>query len=613
VNRSLISQPAPSDRTPSRPSWVQAALCMFVFVVIVSVFYPVTGDKFINYDDNDYVTHNPHVQGGLTWPQLLWAFRNTDTGNWHPLTWISHMVDCQIYGSNAWGHHLTSVLIHAANAVLLLLVLNSLTGLLWRSVVAALLFGLHPLRVESVAWIAERKDVLSALFWLLALWAYAGYARNQSNQPGRAAVNYWIALLAFALGLMSKPMVITLPLALLLIDYWPLGRMTRDNAIRLLTEKVPFFVLAAIGTVIAFVAQKSQGAVIEYLTPGHRLATAILAYSRYLGKYLWPVNLAILYPHPAGGWPAVEVISAAALFLGLSAIAIRTRLTRPWFAVGWFWYIVTLLPVVGLVQIGSQSLADRYSYIPGIGLVIILVWGISELTTSLPARLALLAACATGAVVVCAALTEHQIGYWKDSGTVFRHAIDVTGNSYVARKVLGDFYSSQNRPGEAVALYREAIEMCPHYEGARLNLGAVLSQTGETTNAIAEFKESIHLAPKDASAYNDLGAVLGAGHLDESIALFKQAAELDPNYYDAHDNLARALVSQGRLEEAIAQFEITANLRPGVQTHFQLALALEKAGRTNEAIDQLNEALRQRPDFTPAQQALERLQKQPGK
>jgi tetratricopeptide (TPR) repeat protein len=586
-------------------------ICILLFLLVLGVFYPITGDDFINYDDNDYVTENVHVQGGLAWPQVAWALTNTDAANWHPLTWLSHMLDCQLYGANPWGHHLTSVLIHAANAVLVFLVLRGMTGVVWRSLFAALLFGLHPLRVESVAWIAERKDVLSTMFWLLALGSYLGYTRSKTLRPGRATVNYWITLGWFALGLMSKPMVVTLPFALLLLDYWPLHRMKKENAARLVWEKAPFFLLAAAGSVTAFLAQKSQGAVIDYLPLSHRLETAALAYGRYLGKFLYPVNLAILYPHPVN-WPLANVMAALALFLAISTAVIVARNSRPYGVVGWLWYVGTLAPVIGVVQIGSQSLADRYTYIPGIGLIIILTWGVCDLAGNLPGKRLILGSTATAVILACMALTRHQIGFWKNSGTVFNRAIAVTDNNYVAEKALADFYWSQGRTDEAMALYQEALKMCPIFEGAHLNRGAVLNQTGHPDEAIAEFKQAIQLKPDDASAYNDLGAVLGNDRIDESIALFKKSIELSPVYVDAHKNLGQAMDRKGRIDEAMAQYQEALRLRPDSDAHCLLGLDLEKLGRDREAIIQLTEALRGRPDNALAQQALERLKKRNG-
>ena len=616
-------------------------LCLLLFLLVCSVFYPITGGDFINYDDDVYVTDNFHVQGGPALEQVSWAFSNTDSANWHPVTWLSHMLDYQLYGGMPWGHHLTSVLIHALNTVLLFVVMLRMTGALWRSLFVALLFGLHPLRVESVAWVSERKDVLSSLFWMLTLWAYVEYAKSKTIHPRRANLNYWLTLVFFALGLMSKPMVVTLPFVLLLLDYWPLGRIynlrfaidePKDLKVLPLTktsgaphtlsanrksqivlrdliwEKAPFFLMSAAGCVITFLAQQSKGAVIDYLPFINRLENAVLAYGRYLGKFLCPINLAILYPHPVS-WPLVKIFAATMLLLSLTAAVFVIRRSRPYCVVGWLWFIGTLVPVIGLVQVGSQSMADRYMYLPCIGLNIILAWGVCDLVQRLHGRQTALVAATMAVIVSCAALTRHQINFWKDSGTVFGHAVAVTENNYQARKALGDFYWSQGRLNEALDLYRQAIQMYPRFEGAHLNLGAVLNETGHAEQAVDEFKQAINLKPDDPAAYNDLGAVLGQGHLDESIRLFQKAIQLDPNYADAHKNLGQAMDQLGRTEEAIVQYQKAIRLKPNSDAHYLLGIDLEKLGRKNEAIAQFTETLRFQSNNASARRALDRLQK----
>ncbi len=607
VKRQSARQPTLVKKNASPAPWTGdrrmiIGFCLGLFLLTLCVFYPITGDAFLNYDDNDYVTDNYHVQSGLVWPQIAWAFANTDVANWHPLTWLSHMLDCQLYGSNPWGHHLTSVLIHAANVALLFMVLRSLTAALGPSLFAALLFGLHPLRVESVAWIAERKDVLSTMFWLLTVWSYAAYVKS------RKPVNYWLMLACFVLGLMSKPMVVTLPFALLLLDYWPLARMGRERLGRLVWEKMPLFVLAAAGSVVTFLAQKSQGAVIEYLPLSYRLETAVLAYIRYLGKFLYPANLAILYPHPKS-WSILAVLAAAALFIGISIAVFMSRRSRPCIVAGWLWYVGTLVPVIGIIQIGSQSMADRYTYIPGLGLILILTWAARDAARAFFFNRFILPSAAAGILVACTVLTRHQIAFWKDSGTIFSHAVAVTDNAFIARKALADFYTSQGRTDEAMALYREALEMYPNYEGAHLNLGAAFNLTGHPKEAAGEFARAIQLQPDDASAYNDLGAVLGNGRIDESISLFEKAIQINPRYVDAYMNLGQAMDRKGRWPKAIAQYEAALRLRPSPVAHYFIGLDLEKIGQKNEAIAQLTEAVREQPENAAARQALEQLRR----
>ncbi len=580
-------------------------LCLGLFLLVFWVFYPATQCGFINYDDDVYVTDNPHVQAGLTWAQAKWAFANTDAANWHPLTWLSHMLDCQLYGSNPPGHHLTSVLLHSANAVLLFLALRSLTGATGASLFAALLFALHPLRVESVAWIAERKDVLSGFFWCAAMWAYARYARERDG--GRHAIFYFgLTLFLFACGLMSKPMVVTFPFVLLLIDFWPLRRWNRKDALRLVMEKVPFLVLSAASSVVTFLAQRGQGAVIGFLPFSYRLETAVLAYVRYLGKFFYPTNLAILYPH-AKGWDLAGICGAAAVLLAISVWAAATWRRHPYFAMGWCWYLGTLVPVIGLIQVGSQSMADRYTYLPGIGLIVVLTFGIREAARLWRVPRFALAIGSAVILMACLFQTRHQIEFWKNSGTVFRHAIDVTENSFVARKALADYYSEQNKLGEAIALYREALQMYPNYEGAHLNLGAAYNATGRPQDAAAEFTNALALDPKDASVYNNLGAVLGANRLDESIQLFRQAVQLKPDYVDARMNLAQALDRKGAWPDAAEQYEATLRIRPNAAAHYYLAADLARLGRKEEAMEHLRATLRLEPNNQPAQQALQQL------
>jgi Flp pilus assembly protein TadD len=582
-------------------------ICVALFVAVAAVFYPLTGCGFINYDDNDYVTGNTHVQGGLARSQLAWVFTNTDAANWHPLTWLSHMLDCQLYGANPWGHHLTSVLLHAANAVLFLLVMREIIGLVWPALFAALLFALHPLRVESVAWIAERKDVLATMFWLLTTWAYLGYTRNKANRT----VKYWLMLVFFCLGLMSKPMLVTLPFALLLLDFWPLNRFNRANLSGLLWEKTPLFLMAAAGGIIAFLAQKSQGAVIDYLPLWYRAETAVIAYRNYIGKFLYPVDLAILYPHPKS-WSLAGVLSSIAFVVGVSLASIDLRRKRPYFFTGWWWYVGTLVPVIGLVQLGSQAMADRYTYIPGIGLIILLTLGARDLAARFSVKTPIVASAAALVIAACAALTCRQITFWKDSGTVFSHAVEVTENSFIARKALADFYSSQGKSDQALELYRQALELYPNYEGAHLNLGALYNQLGRTPDAIEQFKIAIQLQQTDASAYNDLGAVLGSDHLDDSLALFEKAAQINPAYLDAHMNLGQALDRKGRYTDAMVQYETALKLAPSAAAHAYLGLDLEKMGRYEEAAAHLKAALELQPGNAEIQRALQRISSRPG-
>jgi protein O-mannosyl-transferase len=615
VAKRLANGPAQNKRD----FWIALAL----FVVVLSVFYPLTHGGFINYDDDVYVTANYHVQSHLNLKQIGWAFNNAEGGNWHPLTWFSHILDYQLYGLKPWGHHLTSVLIHAINTALLFLVMLAMTGARWRSVATALLFGLHPLRVESVAWISERKDVLCAMFWLVSMWAYARYVRQVKSGGKKSRTGYAFCLVFFACALMSKPMAVTLPFVLLLMDWWPLGRivectvqsaelkskMFRDVSLKkAMTEKVPFFVLSAIGCVVAYLTQKSQGGVIELFPLSYRVEMALIAYARYVLKFFCPAKLAVLYPHPAGGWPFSELIISVTFLACTTAIVLAMRRAHPYGLAGWLWFLGTLVPVIGIMQIGSQAMADRYTYLPGIGLGIMAVWGISDLWQKSRLRVVAMTAATAMVSIICVGVTEHQISFWKDSGALFGHAIKVTENGYVARKALGDFYSSQGKADEAMALYREAIQMVPRYEGAHINLGAALNETDRPAEAAAEFKEAITLNPKDASAYNDLGAVIASGDMEEATRLFKQATEIDPNYADGWKNLGRALDQKGRWEEAMGDYRRVIALRPDAEAHYLLGMDLAHMRQMTAAITEFREALAVKPDYGDARRALQVLE-----
>ncbi len=474
------------------PVWLMAVLLV---LVTVAIYWPVMRHDFINYDDNVYVTADVHVQNGLTLENIKWACCNPVSNNWHPLTVWSHMADCQLFGLKPWGHHLTSVLLHALNTVLVFLFLRSMTGAFWRSAMVAALFGLHPLHVESVAWVAGRKDVLSTCFGLLSLVFYACYGRKRlavedqnlkaQGVPAPRPLDYLLALIFFALGLMSKPMLVTWPFVMLLLDYWPLERFKRKSAWRLVTEKTPFFALAVAASVVTFVVQKRGGSVLaaEALPLGVRSGNALISYCRYLGKLFWPTDLAVFYPHP-GHWPLERVVLAGGLIVGLSVLFFVQRRRYPFLLMGWLWFCGTLVPVIGLVQMGLQAMADRYSYIPSLGVLVIAVWGVNELTESWHYRVVALSVAGAAAIVLCLALTRQQLGHWKDSEALFRHALEVTENNYLAR----------------------------------LNLGSALDEKGQVDEAIREFQEAIRLKPNYAQAHNNLGvAIVKKGQLDEGI------------------------------------------------------------------------------------------------
>jgi tetratricopeptide (TPR) repeat protein len=586
--------PATGTAPPRFPVWLLAVL---LAMVTVALYWPATRHEFVNYDDDVYVTENAHVQAGLSLENLKWAFINPVCSNWHPLTMLSYMLDCQLFGLKPWGHHLTSVLLHAVNTILVFLLLRGLTGAIWRSLMVAALFGLHPLHVESVAWVAERKDVLSALFGLLSLLFYVRYAQSKS-----AIGHYLLALFFLALGLMSKAMLVTWPFVMLLLDYWPLARLKADNLWRLVWEKIPFFALVAVASVVTMVVQKQGGAVqaVESLPVGARVGNALISYCRYLGKLCWPTDLAVFYPYN-GYWPLAEVLLAGGLVVGLSVFFWRQR-RYPFMLMGWLWFVGTLVPVIGLVQVGEQAMADRYSYLPSVGLFILVTWAAYELTRRWRYRGIALSVAGLAAIILCMALTRQQIGYWQDSETLYRHALAVTENNWPAHNNLGNALLKKGQIDEAISQYQEVLRLKPDYADAHNNLGGALGQEGQLDEAIGQFQEAIRLKPDYADAHNNLGATLvRKDRLNEAISQFQEAIRLTPDYADAHNNLGAALVRKGRLNEAISQFQEAIRLEPdNAIIHNNLGATLDKKGQLNEAISQFQEAIRLKPDYTDA-------------
>jgi tetratricopeptide (TPR) repeat protein len=591
--------PPPSTRPSSL--WIAVALA----VVTLAVYSPVTSFQFVNYDDTDFVTANPHVQGGLTVEGFKWAWGSEVARNWHPITILTHMLDCQLFGVKPWWPHLVNALLHATNTVLLFGLCKRMTGAVWRSAAVAALFALHPLHVESVAWVAERKDVLSTLFWFLTTWAYIRFAEEFKGQGSRFKVFYGLSLLFFALGLMSKPMLVTVPFALLLLDYWPLGRMTTCVSVRrLAVEKIPFFAMSAALCVVTFLIQQHGGAVqrLHDFPLGSRLANALVSYVRYLEKMFWPRHLAGLYLR-SGQWPWWVAALSALLLLIVSALVLAQRRRRPYLAVGWFWYLGTLVPVIGLVQVGMQSMADRFTYVPLIGLFVILVWGGWELaaawhlTRFAPVTTAL-------ALTTCAALTIHQEFYWKDSETLFKRMIDATPNNYMARYNLGNLYSKQNRTDEAISNYMAAIKGEPNYAEAHNNLGGIYLDQKRYDEAIEHYRTAVRLRPEFLYCFNLANALADAAsarhdtnEFAEATRTYLQALQLNPASSEAHQNLGLTLQTQGRASEAMAEFEQAARLDSNrVDTWTHLGILCAEHNRMPEAERAFRELVRLQPN-----------------
>jgi protein O-mannosyl-transferase len=599
--------------------WISLALIALVALNWV-VYAPLGHFDFVKWDDPQYITDNATVLAGLTWHGVAWAFTSTHGPYWHPLTWLSHMLDVQLFGLDAGGHHITNIVLHIATTLLLFGLLRRTTGALMRSAFVAALFAVHPLHVESVAWIAERKDVLSALFWMLTLWAYGWYAAR----PG--VRRYLAVMLLFACGLMAKPMVVTLPFALLLVDVWPLGRLTR-GAIhrtagwsRLVTEKLPLIALAAAVGAATFVLQRGQGALpaLEAIPLKLRVANALTSYVAYIGLMFWPAHLAALYPYPRA-LPAWWAIAGAALILaGISGVAIRTARRHPYVLVGWLWYLGTLVPVIGLIQSGEQSMADRFVYIPLVGLFVIVAWGIPDLPDGIvrwPERRVALPVAAAIAIVACAVVARRQVQYWADNLTLWEHVVSATGPNYRAQGNLAMALQDAGRTGDAIAHYSEALRINPRFLDAYDNLGLALASEGRTDEAIALYAKTLGLKPTDADAHNNLGKLLAEqGKVGDAVAHFSEAVRLKPQFSEAHNNLANALATEGKLREAIDEYTEALRLQPDfADAHNGLGGALVTQGRVAEAVPRFEEAVRLDPNFLPARHNLAAVLARQGK
>ncbi len=585
-------------------------ICLLLVMVTFAVYWQVRNFRFVNYDDTQYVTENQYVRAGLNLDNIIWAFSSNHAANWHPLTWLSHMLDMQLYGLNSGAHHQTNLIFHIANALLLFFVLRKMTGSLWQSGFVAALFALHPLHVESVAWVAERKDVLSTFFWMLTMFSYARYAAH----PG---INRYLPVVGFfMLGLMAKPMLITLPFVLLLLDYWPLRRMQfnppaddrhslqqRSPGLLLFWEKIPLFILALASSVVTFLAQKSGGALgsVEIYPLTTRVANAIVAYVKYIGKMIWPANLAVFYPH-SGSLPAWQVIGAGVLLGFITFVAIRSFRQHPWFVVGWLWFLGTLVPVIGLVQVGLQAMADRYTYIPLIGLFIIVAWGVPQLMVRWRHKDKLLASTTVVLFIILSITSWMQVGYWKNSDALFKHALDVTENNYLAHNAFGNALKKQGKSNEAMRHYLSALEIRPDYAAPHYSIGHTLATQGRHQDAINHFQKALQIKPDYATAHDNLGYVfMSQGKIEQAILHYLEALRIKPDDAAVHNRLGLAIVSQGRVNNAIIHFSKAVKINPlFAEAHYNLGLALMGQGRQNEAIKHYSAAILIKPDFESA-------------
>jgi len=566
----------------------------------IAAFWPVAHYDFLRLDDADYLTGNHWVRQGISFANLSWAFFAFHSDNWHPLTWLSHMLDCQLFGLNPGPHHLVNLLFHLANTILLFLILSRLTGELWRSAAVAALFALHPLHVESVAWVSERKDVLSALFWITTLWAYQRYAQRETL--GRYV---WVALF-LALGLMAKPMLVSLPLVLLLLDWWPLGRARTQPWSRLVAEKIPLFALSAASCLITLQAQKGAMEILQMVPLGSRVANALVAYVQYLLKMLWPSGLTVLYPHPGTALPLWQAAGAGLLLAVISYLVYRAGPRRPYLVVGWLWYLITLIPVIGVVQVGMQSMADRYTYIPLIGIFIIISWGLKDLTAGWRHRKMALGLLAGAALAACLVLTSIQVGYWKDNLTVFERAKAVTADNYTVYAGLIEEYGRQGKYEEARAMFHRAVAVNPDYVFAYSTYGFLAAYLGRQEEAESLFLQALRLKPNFAEVYNSLGLVYGGqGKIPEAVSMFQKAIELKPYLAEAYNDLGKAYEIQGDPSGAMAVYRKAMEVRPDYALSYcNLGINLALQGKLVEAAAILEQALRAAPKSVEARNNL---------
>jgi len=589
-------------------------IALLLALVTLVIYLPVLHDDFVNFDDDDYVTNNRVVKNGLTPAGIHWAFTTFHAANWHPATWLSHMLDCQLFGLNPAAHHFVNALIHSVNAALLFLLLLRLTKLALPSLIVAALFAWHPLHVESVAWVAERKDVLSTFFALLALLSYTRHAQSVAGDKWQAthsspvtrhlSSGYWFALVFFALGLMAKPMLVTLPFVMVLLDFWPLQRFNNSTVQRLLVGKIPFFALAAISCVVTFLAQRNEAVrTLKQVSLPLRLENALVATATYLFQIFWPANLAVFYPMPEKIDPVAIFISVTALIL-ISALVWLARKHRPCLFTGWLWFLGTLVPVIGFIKVGDAAHADRYTYFPAVGIFIAVVFGTWSLLKQ-PQAQKLFIAASLAALVVCAALTEHQLRFWRDSESLFRRSLAVTGENPLVGLNLGAALEAKGESGKSLglwangeAMFRNAVAVTKNNPTAHLNLGAALQSKGKTDEALAEYREALRLDPQMFEAANDVGKLLfDQGRPAEALDYCLTAVRLKPDRATLHNNLGLTLEELGRFDEARAQFEEAARLDETYAIpRFQTGRTLLKQGRDAEALPELFAALEIEPD-----------------
>jgi tetratricopeptide (TPR) repeat protein len=561
-------------------------ICLALAFAAAAVFYQVRAYDFVHYDDHIYVYENPDIQAGITLKTIKWAFTTGYAANWHPLTWLSHTLDWQLFGSNAGGHHLTNLIFHIANTLLLFVVLKQMTGALWQSAFVAALFALHPLHVESIAWVSERKDVLSTFFWLLTMWAYVRFVshpkiiktypktsknaiyglENTNNEGFGMACSYLLVVVFLALGLMSKPMLVTLPFILLLLDYWPLERFPAKHSLSyLLIEKIPLFAIVIASCIVTFIVQRKGGAMSPSENFGLlvRLANAFISYLQYIMKMFWPSRLAFFCPHPGENVSFFYAVISAVLLLAVTILILRFAKNHRYLATGWFWYLGTLVPVIGLVQVGNQALADRYSYITLTGLFIIIAWGLPDLLGKWPHRKIMLWTSSLIVLSVLAVCAYFQQRYWKDTITLCRHALKINDNNYVARFCMARYLVIQDRFDEGAVECQKYLQIKPNDPDALNIFGIALTRQGKYEQAIKCFTKALQIKPGYAAVYDNIGRIMFfQGKYDEAAVYLTEALRFDPAFASTHYRLGQVLVQKGKINEAIPHFEEALRLKP---------------------------------------------------
>jgi protein O-mannosyl-transferase len=596
----------------------ERVVALILIVACLIAFGRVAKCGFINFDDGVYVTQNPHVREGLTLKSVVWAFKTTHATNWHPLTWLSHMVDFELFELNPAGHHLTNLFFHIANTLLLFLLLRNATGCFWESAAVAALFALHPLRVESVAWVSERKDVLCAFFGLLTMLAYVRYAQQQSLP------RYLAVLLLFALGLMAKPMLVSLPFVLLLLDFWPLHRcrfagmpacpLTQETLPTsshvtfsmsiLFLEKVPLLVLSGASSVVTFIVQQEGGAVstFEAIPLKIRLVNSLVSYWCYLGKIFWPYNLAIFYPHQGAHIPLWQGIIAGCSLAAVTLLVLYLALRRPYLVTGWFWFLGMLVPVIGIIQVGMQSLADRYTYLPCIGIFIMIAWSLSSMARQFPHRESLFAYPFTAALIGLVTITWIQTGYWKSTDTVFKRAATVTENNFLAHSLIGDSLAAENKLDMARQEYEKALGIWPNNSDTHNKLGLVLAKQGFVDDAINQYEEALKMNPRNASAHANMATTLvEKGDLDGAESHYSEALQISPESGPAHNGMGIVKARKQMMDESLSHFNRAISLCPECpESHNNLGRALTLLGNLPEALRELQLAIELSPTYAEA-------------